>query len=216
LQQPELEEPRRRSRSSKADLYTNIYRVVCLACTAIILTISSYGIVASVAGHIDIVGATLVNVEIPSTSLSPITAKPVSILVAAALGLTFSGLELARPAVMRFTKTRISILLGLTFVTGALVAYEVLYNFTIWAAELTLNSLLGSLNPDIIVNQFPNPNDPWNLVFATKITEVGFACAVYIFYYLITIMRAKDRESERELIEERQVKLPSSRDYIER
>lgn len=214
MQKPSLDGLRPETKTDRANLSRNIYRVVCLVCSAIILTISAYGIVASIAGHIDVVGQVLVSIEIPSTALSPVTAKPISILVAAALGLTFAGLELARPYMIRFSDTRLSILKGLTFVAAALVAYEVMYNFTIWAAEITLNSLLGSLNPDAIVNQFPNPNAPWNLVFATKLTEVGLACALYLFYYLITIERAKAKEKERLQLEEE--KISPGIDFIER
>jgi hypothetical protein len=216
LQTPKLSTLRDEKTAERTEFLKNIYRATCIACSGIVLTIAIYGFVATVAGHIDVVGYTLVNVEIPPVSSFPVNIKPISILVAAALGLTFSGLELARPAVMRFSRTRISILQGLTFVTGALVAYEVMYNFTIWAAELTLSSLLGSLNPDNIVNQFPNPNSPWNLVFATKLTELGLACALYLFFYLWTVQRAQERERERMLLEERQDKIPSSVDFIER
>jgi hypothetical protein len=54
------------------------------------------------------------------------------------------------------------------------------------------------------------------LVFATKLTELGLACAIYIFYYLVTIERAQEREKMNLLIEENQGKLPRSIDYIER
>ncbi len=216
MQKPSLDQLQSQNREARAELYRNLCRVVCIVCSGTILLISSFGVVASIAGHVDVVGAAFVNLQIPSPSFSPISAKPISILVAAALGLTFSGLELARPAVMRFSKTRLSLLMGLTFVTGALVAYEVMYNFMIWSAQLTLNSLLGSLNPDTIVNQFPNPNTPWNLVFSTKLTELGLAVALYVFYYLITVQRAKDKEEERLAAEERQLQVGPSRDFIER
>jgi hypothetical protein len=216
-EQQALDSPLARSESRHKEFFTNVYKAVCIICSGIILTISSYGLVASIAGHSDVVGSTFVNVEIPPIWVSPITAKPISILVIAALGLTYSGLELARPYMLRFSKIRISILKGLTFVAGALIAYEVMYNFTIWASQLTLSSLLGYLNPDTIVNQFPNPNSPWNLVFATKLTELGLAVALYLFYYFITIERAKEKQKDRLLREERrQEKITSSLDFIER
>ena len=159
-----------------------LHQTIVLICTAVIMVITSYGIVASVTGHIDVVGATLVNVEIPSPAVSPITVKPVSILMVAALGLTFSGYELLKPKFLAFSETQISVMKLLAFLGIVLTGYEVLYNFTIWTASIASTSLLGVLNPDILINAFPNPKTPWNLVFATKLATTGFAIAIYTFY----------------------------------
>lgn len=165
-----------------AGSYKIIHQAVVLLCASVILIITCYGIVAEVRGHIDIVGATLVNVEIPSPSIFPIYAKPISFLMIAALALTYSGFELAKPHMENFSKAQISFIKLLAFVGIVLSAYEVLYNFAIWTAEIATNSLLGSLNPDVIINQFPNPKTPWNLVFATKLSLTVFAVTVYMFY----------------------------------
>jgi hypothetical protein len=168
-----------------------VYQVFFLACAAVVVSISAYGIVASFMGHVDVVGQVLVSVEIPPTSVSPVTVKPISILMAATLGLTYSGLELARPAFAKFSNTTYSILKLIAFVGSALAAYEVMYNFTIWTAEISTNSLLGILNPDVIINQFPNPKTPWNLVFATKLSTTLLAMGLYVFYYVRQVEREK-------------------------
>lgn len=167
------------------------YQVLCIACTAVIVSISTYGIVASIMGHIDIVGATLVNVEIPPSWLSPVTVKPVSLLMIAALGLAFSGLELAKPSFLKFSNRTYSFIKLIAFVGATLAAYEVMYNFAIWTAEISTNSLLGILNPDVIINQFPNPKTPWNLVFATKGSTTLLAVGLYVFYYVRQVEREK-------------------------
>ncbi len=168
-----------------------IYQVICVICAATILLISSYGIVAAILGHIDVVGATLVNVEFPSPQVFPVTMKPVTILMAAALGLTFSGLELGKPIFLRRSNTIYSFIKLVAFVGAALAAYEVMYNFAIWTAEISTNSLLGILNPDFLTNQFPNPKTPWNLVFATKLSTTLLAIGLYVFYYIRQIEQDK-------------------------
>ncbi len=167
-----------------------IHKAIVLICSFVILLISSYGIVAEITGHIDIVGAVLVNVEFPSPSVFPIYAKPVSFLMIATLALTYSSFELAKPHMVHFRKSQISFIKLLAFVGIALAAYEVFYNFAIWTAQLATSSLLGSLNPDVIINSFPNPKTPWNLVFATKLSTTVLAISLYVFY----VMRQIERE----------------------
>ncbi|MHB8566603.1 MAG: hypothetical protein ACYC7D_07810 [Nitrososphaerales archaeon] len=165
-------------------LYAAMHQIIVLISASVILLLSSYGVAAAFTGHINIVGETLVDVEIPSPQISPLTAKPVSILMVAALGLAFSGYELAKPKFLKLSGTQMSLLKMIAFVAIALSAYEVLYNFAIWTASIASNSLLGVLNPDILINQFPNPKTPWNLVFATKLTTTTLAISVYTFYVL--------------------------------
>ncbi len=170
-----------------------VFQFVFLACLGVILSISAYGVIATIMGHIGVVGAVLVNVDFPPANLSPINAKPISYLMGALLGLTYSGLELAKPSMLKRSDTFHSFIMLIAFVGTALAAYEVMYNFAIWTAELSTNSLLGVLNPDVIINQFPNPREPWNLVFATKLSTALLAIGLYVFYYMRQVQREKLR-----------------------
>jgi hypothetical protein len=191
MQRPEVSEQKKTVRSRESNLHKRIFEIICLVCAGIILTLTSYSIVASVMGHIDVVGATLVNVQIPSQS-DVLSVKPISILMAAALGLTYSGLELARPKMLKFSNASYSYLKLFIFVGTVLCAYEVMYNFAIWIAQLSAASIAGILNPDIVVNAFPNPSTPWNLVFATKLTTTGLAAGLYSFYFIRSLEKERD------------------------
>jgi hypothetical protein len=191
MQRPEVREEKRAPRLRESIAHKRIFEFVCLACSGIILLLTSYSIVASVMGHIDVVGATLVNVQIPSQN-DALSVKPISILMAAALGLTYSGLELARPAMLKYSNAIYSYLKMFIFTGTALCAYEVLYNFAIWIAQLSAASIAGILNPDIVVNSFPNPSIPWNLVFATKLTTTMLAAGLYSFYFVRSLEKEKD------------------------
>jgi hypothetical protein len=190
MQRPEASEQRKVPRMRESNAHKRIFEIICLACSGVILTLTSYSVVASIMGHIDVVGATLVNIQIPSQT-EALSVKPVSILMAAALGLTYSGLELARPTMLKFSNTTYSYLKMFIFAGTALCAYEVLYNFAIWIAQLSAASIAGILNPDIIVNSFPNPATPWNLVFATKLTTTILAAGLYSFYYIRSLEKEK-------------------------
>ena len=49
-------------------------------------------------------------------------------------------------------------------------AYEFVYNFTVWGSLITIDVLDKTPNLDEISIKYPNPETPWNLVFATKMT----------------------------------------------
>ena len=67
-----------------------------------------------------------------------------------------------------------------------LLGYEVLYNFTVWGALMSAEAISGYINPDFLNIAYPNPNTPWNLVFATKIFLAIFTSSLYSFYFLAT------------------------------
>ncbi len=74
--------------------------------------------------------------------------------------------------------------------------YEVLYNFTVLNAEITAGMIGGSVpNIDMLSIAYPDPNRPWNLVFATKVFLPAFIISSHAFY-LSTRPRKSLEESE--------------------
>jgi hypothetical protein len=45
-------------------------------------------------------------------------------------------------------------------------------------------SVTNVTNPDILYNEFPNPNTPVSLVYATKIVILIFSISGYSIYFL--------------------------------
>lgn len=70
-------------------------------------------------------------------------------------------------------------LLGFAIITF----YEVLYNFTVLNAQITAGVIDGRV-PDIdkLYVAYPDPERPWNLVFATKIFLCAFIISAHAFY----------------------------------
>lgn len=65
--------------------------------------------------------------------------------------------------------------------------YEVLYNFMLWGSLISSVAKDGEIhyNIDTLENIFPNPEQAWNLVFATKIfTLLSFLSAITFLYSL--------------------------------
>lgn len=73
-------------------------------------------------------------------------------------------------------------LLGFTIITF----YEVLYNFTVLNAQITAGMIDGQI-PDIdrLSIAYPDPQRPWNLVFATKVFLAAFIISAHAFYLSI-------------------------------
>ena len=61
--------------------------------------------------------------------------------------------------------------------------YEVLYNFTVLNAKISAGIVAGIV-PDIdrLSVAYPDPNAPWNLVFATKMFLAAFVISAHAFY----------------------------------
>ena len=70
-------------------------------------------------------------------------------------------------------------LLGFSIIT----LYEVLYNFTVLNAQMTAGIVNGQV-PDIdrLAVAYPDPDRPWNLVFATKVFLASFIISTHAFY----------------------------------
>ncbi|MDA4111432.1 MAG: hypothetical protein OK439_02760 [Thaumarchaeota archaeon] len=192
MQKPALKWPEKKDEENVESIrFAVLHKIIILVCSSLILVITSYGIVAALTGHINVVGATLVDFEFPPPAISPVFAKPISYLMVAGLALTFSGLELAKPHMAKFSKSQMSFIRLIAFIGIVLAGYEVLYNFAIWTAEIATNSLLGILNPDILLSppSATHNGAPLNLVFATKLYTTLLAALIYVFYVVRQIER---------------------------
>lgn len=70
-------------------------------------------------------------------------------------------------------------LLGFAIIT----LYEVLYNFTVLNAHIAAEMINGQV-PDIdkLSIAYPDPERPWNIVFATKVFLAAFIISAHAFY----------------------------------
>ncbi|MCH1519688.1 MAG: hypothetical protein L7R82_04950, partial [Nitrosopumilus sp.] len=80
-------------------------------------------------------------------------------------------------------------LLGFTIISF----YEVLYNFTVLNAQMTAG-VVNEVEPDIdkLLVDNPDPDRPWNLVFATKIFLAAFIISAHGFYLSVKPRKSLD------------------------
>jgi|TARA_B100000315_G_scaffold64488_1_gene58527 hypothetical protein len=171
--------------STEEEKIRTFYKLISLISLLIISITSAYGILATIIQGGNVVGEILVTLEVPPISVFPLFySKPITWLSASILALFFSSLELGKDKVIQWSKPRRDFLRFLAFFVAAMAAYEVLFNFTLWSGLIARDSIIGELNVDIIKNTFPNPNTPWNIVFATKLFTVLTIISAYAFVYL--------------------------------
>jgi len=171
--------------STPAEKTRSIFRIVGLFSLAIVLATTIYGVVMSILLNVEVVGQTLVTVEFPPIHVFPILyMKPVSWLSFAIISLTHCTLELGKEKIKALSSFKKESVRFVAFVIGFMALYEVLFNFTLWSGLIARDSILGRLNPDVIVNPFPNPEIPWSIVFASKMYLVMTIICFYSFYFL--------------------------------
>jgi hypothetical protein len=176
--------------STPAESTKTIFRLVGLFSLAVVLVTTIYGVVMSTLLNVEVVGQTLVTVEFPPIHVFPIFyMKPISWLSFAIVSLVYCGLELGEERIKALSPFKKELARFVAFAIGCMAVYEVLFNFTLWSGLIASDAMLGRLNPDIIVNPFPNPEIPWSIVFATKMYLVTTIIAFYSFYFITKLGR---------------------------
>jgi hypothetical protein len=77
-----------------------------------------------------------------------------------------------------------SILQLIVLAIAVIALYEFIYNFVIWSSLITADAMKGIIRLDDINLPYPNPETPWNLVFATKMSLAAFLIAAHGFYIM--------------------------------
>jgi hypothetical protein len=91
---------------------------------------------------------------------------------------------LGRDKLRNIAKPVKSILQLVILAIVVIALYEFIYNFSIWNSFITHNMIKGKYNLDSISVPYPNPNTPWNIIFATKMTFAAFLIASLGFYII--------------------------------
>lgn len=183
------------SEEREAEKFRAVYLTVGLVSLALVVGLMAYAGLEFFLHRSEGVGDSLVHIqskpfEFPEPEYFPIYAKPVTWLYVGMVLCWFSVLELNKPRLLKYSLFRLSLFRLIAFVVFCIAAYEVLYNFSIWSALMAYQATTGNIIPDILVNKSPNPETPWNLVFATKLFTALAAISAYTLWYLYRIEQA--------------------------
>jgi hypothetical protein len=166
------------------------FRIVAYASFAMIVVVLGYAVYSLLTQGIGVIGSNLVDLEFPPPSISPVYAKPITILYAASLAFMYAELELIRGRAGRVSFGALRVFKFLAFFAASIAFFELAYNLIFWSAELAAQAVLGHLNPDTIANPFPDLKHPINVVFASKTAAAVLIAGVYVFYYISRIQDA--------------------------
>jgi len=76
-------------------------------------------------------------------------------------------------------------------ITIVICAYELFYNFTVWNSIITDNLISGYFAPNKELINYPKPDTPWNLSFATQMFLAALIITSHSFY---TMTKSKNTD----------------------
>lgn len=162
----------------------SIHLVIFYFSAISMLIICTYGMYASAVQYSKtktvIIGQVIVSTEFPTHG----SGKLVTYLMVLSVISWYSAMKLVGEKLSNIPNT-IRLILQIVILIACVVSlYELVYNFLVWSSLITFNLANGHLNLDNISISYPNPNTPWNLVFATKMTLAGLLISAHAFYLI--------------------------------
>ncbi len=159
-----------------------IFLGVFYFCALVMASITFYAIYVSLeeyqkTGRV-VIGEVLVETEFPAKGL----AKLVTYLMIVSVVGWYCVVRLGGNKVSNIPKWLKSILQLIVLVIAVVSLYEFVYNFVVWNSLMTADVLRGVLRFDDLNVEYPNPETPWNLVFATKMSLAAFLISAHGFY----------------------------------
>jgi hypothetical protein len=151
-------------------------------CATMMAAITFYAIYVSLGEYMQtgriVIGEVLVDTEFPLPGL----AKLVTYLMIVSVVGWYCVVRLGGDKVTNIPKWLKAILQLLVLAIAIVALYEFVYNFIVWNSFITADALRGVIEFDDINVPYPNPETPWNLVFATKMSLAAFLISAHGFY----------------------------------
>lgn len=127
-----------------------------------------------------VIGEILVRTEFPIQG-SP---KLVTYLMIASVVSWFCVTKLAGKRVNVIPESLKSLCQLFILAIAVITLYEFVYNSVLWNSFLTNEVISGEFRLEGISVPYPNPETPWNLIFATKMTLAAFLISAHAFYII--------------------------------
>lgn len=166
--------------TSARTVYLIVFYISAISMTAITFYALYQSIIEySSTGKI-VIGEILVKTEFPFKGFS----KLITYLMIVSVVSWYCVTKLGGDKVKEVSPALRSILQLIVLAILVIALYEFVYNFVVWSSLMTLNALDGSINLDTINIAYPNPQTPWNLVFATKMSLAALLISAHGFYII--------------------------------
>lgn len=160
----------------------NVFIIVFYISATVMLSICLFGFYISVGEYLKtgriVIGEVLVNTEFPFHG----HAKLVTYLMIASVLSWFCVTKLAGDKMKNIPHLVRSVLPLILLAITVIATYEFVYNLFLWNSFATVNLVKGIYQLDSISVPYPNPQTPWNLIFATKMTLAALLISAHGFY----------------------------------
>ena len=182
----------------KTDSAYKVYLYIFYVCGFIMVSSLVFGVYVTMIEWLEngtyVMGEAIHNTTIPFENFARVTTWIFFSTIIGWYCVTRIGWK--RTAGDKIIGTRMALLQLMLLGFSIIALYEVLYNFTVLNAQITAGVVNG-LVPDIdmLSVAYPDPDRPWNLIFATKIFLAGFTISTHAFYLSIKPRKSLD-ESE--------------------
>ena len=165
------------------DLKTRkIFLGVFYFCAFVMASITFYAIYVSLDEYLKtgrvIIGEVLVETEFPFKGLS----KLITYLMIVSVVGWYCVVRLGGEKVKSIPQWLKSILQLIVLAIAVVSLYEFVYNFIVWNSLMSADAIRGVMRFDDLSVEYPNPETPWNLVFATKMSLAAFLISSHGFY----------------------------------
>ena len=167
-------------RASARSVYLIVFYISAISMTAITFYALYQSIVEYASTGKIVIGEILVKTEFPFKGFS----KLITYLMIVSVVSWYCVTKLGGDKVKEVSPALRAILQIIVLAIAVVSLYEFVYNFVIWNSLITINALGGHINLDTISIAYPNPQTPWNLVFATKMSLAAFLISAHGFYII--------------------------------
>lgn len=162
----------------------NVFIITFYLSAMVMLFICFFGLYISLVEYLKtgriVIGEVLVNTEFPFHA----HAKLVTYLMVASVLSWFCVTKFAGDKMKNIPQSIKSALQLIMLAIAVIAMYEFTYNLILWNSFATVNLVKGVYKLDGISIPYPNPETPWNLIFATKMTLSAFLISAHGFYMI--------------------------------
>ena len=169
----------------ESDRNYRVFLYIFYLCGFLMLSIFAYGLYAMLVEWGEtgtyVMGEVLVSTHVPFDGFAKLVTW---LFFAGIIGwYCCSRIGWKRTTVQKLGGTRLALLQLMLLGFAVICSYEVLWNFAVLQAQIAAGTA-GGIVPDIdaLSVGYPDPDRPWNLIFATKIFLMGAIISGHAFY----------------------------------
>ncbi|RNJ77955.1 MAG: hypothetical protein EB829_05860 [Nitrosopumilus sp. H8] len=184
----------------KTDASYRVYLYIFYLCGFIMVASLIFGVYVSMAEWLEngfyVMGEAIHNTVIPFENFARVSTW---IFFSSIIGwYCVTRIGWKRTAGNKVVGTRMALLQLMLLGFAVITMYEVIYNFVVLHAQIVAGTVDGMVpDIDMLYVAYPDPDRPWNLIFATKMFLAAFIISSHAFYLSVKPRKSLDRQNER-------------------